>query len=157
MQQAVHTKGFTLIETLVYLALLSLVFTGLFAAGFAIVESLDAMKTRAIVQEEGNFIMAKLNWAVTNAKSADVIASPLALKLNNPPSPVISYDSAQGYLEYDGEPLNSLPVYVENVTFSATSTDPMVIPVKTQFTLWAKTPTGKDYRQDFEVTNYLRK
>ena len=44
-------KGFTLIETLVYLALLGLIFTGLFAGGFAIMESFDLLKTKAIAQE----------------------------------------------------------------------------------------------------------
>lgn len=43
-KQPTQNKGFTLIETLVYLALLGLVFTGLLTAGFAIVQSLDVLK-----------------------------------------------------------------------------------------------------------------
>jgi hypothetical protein len=159
-------KGFTLIETLVYLALFSLIFVGLFAAGVGIVESLDLLKTKSIVQEEGNFMLAKINWAVVGADNITTPYSANYLELNRlnpdpsmPAKIAIKVDSIDGnnylVINQDGGgdvPVNSSTVNVANLEFVESAES-----VKTTFTVNAKTPTGREYTQDFSITNYLRK
>jgi len=153
-KQPTQNKGFTLIETLVYLALLGLVFTGLLTAGFAIVQSLDVLKTCAIVQEEGDFILAKLNWAVVGSDAVDTMTTNyLKMRRANPgpgmPSTVEIKTEADDLVLKKGtgdyEPLNASVVNISNINFTAPETDS----IKTDFTVTAKTPTGREYTQDF--------
>ena len=57
-------KGFTLIETIVYLALFSILMGGAIVAAFNIFESAGRQQTHTMLQEEGNFLIAKINEAV---------------------------------------------------------------------------------------------
>lgn len=142
-------QGFTLIETLVYLALLGMVFVGLFAAGFAIVESLDALKTRAIAQEEGNFILAKLNWAAVEAKSAEISGGKLVFKN---PDRVFEFDADNGDIKIDDQILNAAIVKLKDCVFDVDAKK-----ASASFVVYAKTPFGKTYEQPFTITNYLRR
>jgi prepilin-type N-terminal cleavage/methylation domain-containing protein len=64
--------GFTLIEIVVYLALFAILFGGAVAAAFNVIESNGRNQTKAMLQEEGNFLIAKINWAVSNAENVQV-------------------------------------------------------------------------------------
>src|SRR5438105_3614795 len=70
-----NSTGFTLIETLVYLALFALMIGGIVAASFLLFESSDRNSEKARLQEEKNFIVGKIDWALSGAKT---VASPSA-------------------------------------------------------------------------------
>ena len=64
-------KGFTLIETLIYLALFAIFFGGAAAAAYAVIETSGRNLTKSMVQEEGNFMLAKINWALSGVQTID--------------------------------------------------------------------------------------
>lgn len=70
-----NNAGFTLIEVVVYLALFGILFTGAIAGAYSILETANKNQVRAMMQEEGEFLIAKINWAVSNASSAAVPSS----------------------------------------------------------------------------------
>ena len=60
-------KGFTLIETLIYIALFStIIFSGLVTA-FNLIQGSDVLNKKTVTQEEGNFVIRKIDWALTGA------------------------------------------------------------------------------------------
>ena len=60
-------RGFTLIEVIIYLALFSILMAGSLSAAFALCESGGHERTRALVLEEGNFIISKTEWELSYA------------------------------------------------------------------------------------------
>lgn len=169
-------KGFTLIETLVYLALLGLLFGVLLTAGFAIVENLDALKLRANVQEEGNFIVAKINWVVLGSTE---FVHPLAgyggLEFENETvrlsvNPDIGDSANGGYFYYQqdksdhspGEKINSRAVRItlcdgmSQIFFHAGGLN-QPESLEACFKVVATTITAKTIVQQFRITNYRHK
>jgi len=67
--------GFTLIEILIYLALFSFLFAGVFSAVAVFFESNQRDNTSAFIEEEGIFLVGKINGALQNVQS---IQSPTA-------------------------------------------------------------------------------
>jgi type II secretory pathway pseudopilin PulG len=65
-------KGFTLIETLVYLGLFTLMIGGMVSAAYVLFQSSDRNQTTAMMQEEENYIMAKFNSIMNNARAVSV-------------------------------------------------------------------------------------
>ena len=53
--------GFTLIEVLVYLALFGLIMSGAVVSAYQMFEASGRNQTRAMIQEEGDFIVAKID------------------------------------------------------------------------------------------------
>jgi prepilin-type N-terminal cleavage/methylation domain-containing protein len=66
-------KGFTLIETIVYMALLGLIMTGALLSAFDLIASTQSSAGKTTAQEEGAFVGRKLEWAL-----ADMSATPVA-------------------------------------------------------------------------------
>jgi prepilin-type N-terminal cleavage/methylation domain-containing protein len=113
-------SGFTLIETVVYLALFGIMFSGAITAAYGILESGGRNNTRAMLQEEGEFMLAKINWAVSNASFAEVSAD------GNLIGKVYSYDFEFKQSDddlffvrnYNSEVLNNSAVRIKNLSFS---------------------------------------
>ncbi len=57
-------RGFTLIETLIYIALFALLIGGGISSAFSLIASSDRIGTQAMLEEEGNFLLAKIGWAL---------------------------------------------------------------------------------------------
>ena len=64
-----RAAGFTLIETLVYLALFSVIMGGVMVGAYHVIEASDRTQGSVVVQEEGNFVLHKVVWALTGAAS----------------------------------------------------------------------------------------
>ena len=62
-------KGFTFIEVIIYIALSSLLLGTAFVTVFQLIDSSNKLNVKNTVQEEGNFVMRKLNWALTGVSS----------------------------------------------------------------------------------------
>lgn len=56
--------GFSLIETLVYLGLVSLLITGTLVSAYAVQESAERYQHLAYLEQEGLFIMRRLSWSI---------------------------------------------------------------------------------------------
>lgn len=62
-------RGFTLLEVVIYIVLFSLILTGTFVTAFALIGTSGNTAARVSTEEEGNFVMRKLSWALTGVSS----------------------------------------------------------------------------------------
>jgi len=69
----ISMRGFTLIETLIYIALFALIMGGTLAITYQLVESAGRTTGNATVQDEGVFVLRKLDWALGSMASAPTI------------------------------------------------------------------------------------
>lgn len=86
------SRGFTLIEALVYLALFSILMGGAVIAAYNLFEAAARGTTRTMLQEETDFLIAKATWAASGAKS---ITSPSAGTTGGALT-VVKWDSSYG-------------------------------------------------------------
>ncbi len=123
-----NTKGFTLIETLTYLALLSAVFVITLPAFYLFTAAIEKEKISIIESEESNFISAKISRIISDTTS---IFEPLpgesgptlrAKTYNDPSSEItIGLDRDRVFIKRGNSPkiyLNSLLVPVSSVSFA---------------------------------------
>lgn len=143
-----------MIETLVYLALLGLVFSGLLAAGFAMIESLDALKTRAFVQEEINFLDARIDRILSGATAVSSDATS-TLEFESPVASELRIED--GFLKMDGVPLNSSAIRIGGAGFAVFDDSSETVKVTAGFEAQTLTPRGRVYEQNFDITDYLQK
>src|SRR3989344_8176953 len=59
-----RTRGFTLLETIVYIALLTLIMGGTLAATYELLSGQGRASGRNTTQEEGGFVLGKFAWAM---------------------------------------------------------------------------------------------
>lgn len=145
MQKGAHKKngGFSLIEVIIYIAILAFLLGAGFASAFYIIDSSRKNKTDVNVQAEGNFILRKIDWALTG--STDVTGgSTLTVTKTGGPY-VFSYDGSK-YVRLGGVNLNSSLVTVSTVSFAADTGTPKKVTVSFNV-------DGKP----FTMTKYLRK
>jgi hypothetical protein len=60
-------KGFTLIETILYLALLSMIMGGVILCVYQISDNAQFVQAGILSEEEGNFLLKKISWALHDA------------------------------------------------------------------------------------------
>ena len=161
-------KGFTLIETIIYLALFSVLMTGALVAAYNLLEGEQRMQTRAMVQEEGNFILGKFERTMLGASSIDEpIANTTGTTLR-----VTKSDGGTVTLERRGtsvridtgsgpQPLTGEDVRVMNMLFSHTlakGSDIVPEEVQVSFEVETLTPNGMRVSERFPTTTIaLRK
>lgn len=75
-----NNKGFTLIEVLVYLALLSIIITGCLSTAYFVLETSQKIDKAITQNEEKNFLLSILSWAMDGAVA---INSPTAQQNGN--------------------------------------------------------------------------
>lgn len=63
------STGFSLIETIVYAALISIIIGMILFAVFQIIESQDRARSKIETEEEANFLMGKIKWALIGAQT----------------------------------------------------------------------------------------
>jgi len=144
------SKGFTLIETIIYLALFSIIIGGGIVGAFGIIEGSDRASASAITQQEGLFVMRKLNWALTGATSASVPNAEHLVVIRD--SVAIDFTLDGTTVEMDGIPLTSENVKISNLVFTKT-----VIVGKPDAIIARFVASGtKGASQSFETTKYLR-
>jgi len=67
-----NKRGVTLLETLIYIALFALLIGGGVSSAYSLIESSDRIGVHAMVEEEGNFLLAKIQWALEEGMSVEV-------------------------------------------------------------------------------------
>ena len=58
-------QGFTLIETIIYIALFSLLLGSAFVTAYNLIDGTEKLSAKTNIGEEATFVMRKLNWAFT--------------------------------------------------------------------------------------------
>ena len=165
--------GFTIIETLVYLGLFAIVMTGIISVAYGIFESSGRNQAKVMVQTEGNFILGKINWAMTGATSTSVtwpnlgatdsvlqvsktgVPDPLCIRLNTGKVQMKTgsiCSSTTGYTD-----LNNSNITVSSLFFARKGSVSGTESIEASTTLQTLTPNGATYTQTFTTTKYLRK
>ncbi|MBT9168079.1 MAG: hypothetical protein DDT19_01424 [Syntrophomonadaceae bacterium] len=151
-------SGFTLIETIIYIALLGLIMTGAVAASYQILQGSSNLSNKATVQDEGSFVLRKVGWALSGASA---IPTPSGSTLT-----VSRYDGNTIDFRLNGtaiemresvtglyEPITTPNVRVESLQFQIGVTNPKSVTVIATI----KTANGTDAALPFTLTRYLRK
>ena len=68
-------KGFTLIETIIYIFIFSIIMTGSVISIYAIIGGESRNRTEAMVEEEGSFLIGKIDWALSQSRGGVVTNS----------------------------------------------------------------------------------
>ncbi|OGZ96985.1 MAG: hypothetical protein A2847_00690 [Candidatus Sungbacteria bacterium RIFCSPHIGHO2_01_FULL_50_25] len=70
-----HQFGFSLLETLIYIALFSFILSGILAGTFYMLDSTERTRAKLLLEEEGNFLLRKITWALSGLDTIQVPAS----------------------------------------------------------------------------------
>jgi len=73
----VPSRGFTLIEAIIYIALLSFIMTGAVVTSYQLAASSTKLSVDTSTQEEGDFVLRKIDWALNGTSTAASITTPL--------------------------------------------------------------------------------
>ena len=65
-------RGFTLIEAVMYIGLFGLLMVGAVAASYELLQGSTHTSASASVQDEGNFVLRKIQWALSSATSFSI-------------------------------------------------------------------------------------
>jgi type II secretory pathway pseudopilin PulG len=107
------SKGFTLIEILVYMGLFAIIIGGGMVAVYQIIESTNKTTEKVIIQEDANFMLRKLDWALTGA--TEVTATPTTLTVTNYETSLV-FNLASDNMTLNSAQLNSSFVDVAQVS-----------------------------------------
>lgn len=120
------SHGFTLLETIIYVALFSMLMTGVLVTVYELINSGTHNRMAVAIQEEGTFVDRKLSWALSGATAVSTpdtktliithpsgIGYPLEIK--------VTESAEQMQLSREGTaplPLTTSEFKVENTNFS---------------------------------------
>jgi type II secretory pathway pseudopilin PulG len=165
-----HTSGFTLIETIIYLALFTIVIGGIVVAAYAMFENADRNQAKAMLQDEQNFVMAKIALAMNNGQIINVPGN----NLSGSSLYVTRYDAgiaqiclsgtdvkillSSGTCATAGTVLNNANVTVDQLLFehvhdASTNADSIIYTT----TISTKASNGMTLTQSASSTKYIRK
>jgi type II secretory pathway pseudopilin PulG len=146
--------GFTLLEVLIYLALFAFIISGALVGVYQIIDSTDKISAKIFVEQEGNFLLRKIDWALIGASSSTVSALGLSIIRPDLPgqSPLLFSTST------DASGLH-LQLARGSVATSTLNSDNIAI-TDLQFTQLSSpdgvTASFKINGRQFETTKYLR-
>ncbi|MBI5004050.1 prepilin-type N-terminal cleavage/methylation domain-containing protein [Candidatus Kaiserbacteria bacterium] len=147
--------GFTLIETLVYIGLFTLIIGGLVSAAYVLLESVDRNQTKAMLQEEEKFILAKIAWALDGASGVDLSKHTLAITRYDSTHLTVSTTGSDVYINADR--LNNTNVTVGDLSFVRVGVGSGVEGVEMHITASTKISNGMNITQSASTTRYIRK
>ncbi len=70
-----NTRGFTLIEAVIYIALLSFLMVGAVATSYQLVGSSTSLSAKNTTGGEGEFVLHKLDWALSGVRTISTPSS----------------------------------------------------------------------------------
>lgn len=187
MKKISRQSGFTLVETMIYVALFAIIMAGAIVSIYGIIGSSARNQTKAMAEEEGSFLLGKIDWVLTGVviqSGTSSISMPaagagssasgntLSLKKSDDGSTLITVsiglDAAGKNFEIsrDGgaaETLNNSNIWITCpaagcFTHTASSGDGITEEsVTADFTVNTQTSEGLSYSQEFSTIKYLRK
>ena len=156
-----RSRGFTLIETIVYIALFAILMTGIISSIYMLFESGNRNESKAMLQEEKAYLVGKINNALSGMQtitSPAVNSSGTSLSLTKYDGTNISMGLSGTNITYGGVALNNTNIKVSKLVFIHTyagGVNPES--VEAGFTLTVTTPNGAIISQTASTTRYLRK
>jgi len=151
-----NQNGFTLIETIIYIALFAIIIGGGLATTLQIIEATNAAQNHVILQNEANFIFRKLDWAMTGATGIypnDPDNNELQVAKD---STSLLFDASDNSnITLNGTGLNSSSIQISNVEFKKFQTTGEPDSITVTFTMTTN-QNGKSATEDFSYTKYLR-
>lgn len=187
MKKIPRQSGFTLVETMIYVALFAIIMSGAIVSIYGIIGSSARNQTKAMAEEEGSFLLGKIDWALTgvvigsgtssvsqpavtagNSASGDTLALKKSDDGTTLISVVLDLDASGKNFEIarDGgaaETLNNSNVWITCppagcFAHTAGSGDGITYEsVSADFTVNTLTSEGLSYSQEFSTIKYLRK
>ena len=145
-RRVTNTRGFTLVETIIYIGLFSLIFTGIFMSIHPLFTGAARMTRNIAIEGESAFILAKIEYALSDTitSSQGIVTTPtvgataatLVMEFNGDERFEFAVDNSNAFcsppvickmltLSEDGaaaQPLNAGRVQIEN--FAVTHVDP---------------------------------
>lgn len=166
LNTAKSSAGFTLIEIIIYLALFSIIMSGSVVTVYQIIQNSNSLQTKVILEEEGNFILAKLNWALTGAQANTNIESPgvgissSTLIIKTLPGNILraQADLNNGNIRFNGGTGNLLELNPERITVTSLNfSQPVAGEIQASVTLTALSNDGKIFSRTLHITKHLRR
>ena len=170
-------RGFTLIETIVYLALFGLLMSGVIVTTYNLFESAARTQTEAMLSDEGNFIIGKIQWALSGTQSinspgigaygsqlsvnkvtgVDNAGNPIvtAVTIGTSGSDVTIQEGAVPALVLNNTNVNVTRLGFYHVIDTGGGTDPERVEAST--TITARGMNGMLISRDFSTVGYLRR
>lgn len=158
----IRQRGVSLIETLVYLALFAIIMSGIMASAYGLFMGSDRAQTKAMLQEELNFLTAKVVNVLNNAETISWPASGnigTTLTITRYDSSSQSMSLSGGNLLLGSAQLNNSNVTLitasdfEHIYDSTLGTHGVVITLVGQ----ARDPHGRMIELTNTKTHYIRK
>lgn len=151
-------RGFTLIETMIYLAIFAILIGGMVVAAYLLFESIGRLQTSAMVMQEEQFLMATIERLLQDAASVSFplsggSGSTLALTSFGEGASTVSLAGAD--IRLDGVVLNNTNVRVTSLSFSRSASTPDRLIA--EITLQTNTSNGQLITYSASTTKYLRK
>lgn len=161
-------RAFTLIEIIIYVALLSLTIGFILVGVYQIIDSRTSVLARTSVEEEANFLIKKIKWALANVDAinqptAGATSTTLSVnKFNFPTNPIaISRSGSDMNISYSDNPatiLNSEDIAIKDLIFEniAAGSNPAI---KVKLSIEYRPGDLKTIKPSttIETTIYLRK
>ncbi len=153
-------KGFTIIETLIYITLLSLLLNGAFITAYSLIESAESLQQKNIVSGEGNFFIQKLRWAFMNMQS---ITAPSEGSPNTTHANIIHYDGTIVTIRKNGSTIEMSEAGPSGTFYALTSQNVSVDGLHFSFIQGVSespdgiTATATINGSPFSLTKYIRK
>lgn len=115
-------QGFTLIEIIIYIGLFSIMIGGLFVSVFQIIQNLGGVEEKITVEEEMNFVVKKIDWALNEMTAVNFPLSGTASSLDvdrNGDDVEIGMNGGNIAMCLEGEcfDITSVNVNVDNLVF----------------------------------------
>lgn len=150
-------SGFTLIETLVYLGLFTIIIGGFSGAAYFLFEANNRNQTKAMLQEETSFLIAKFNWAVydahtVSAPSAGASGDTLVVRTYGGKEHAFTISSTT--MLFNGSPLSNENVIIRDLVVIHSATTPEYIEMG--LSIGARTPQGALIWRSASTTHYLK-
>ncbi len=125
-------KGFTLIETLIYIALFTILIGAGFSTAFGLIQSGESLGNKNITNSELDFVLRKIDWAMNGVETINIpnfgtpISSVLSVTKYDGTTIQIRKNATSTEINENGNwiPLTSANVEVEALGFQYISGEP---------------------------------
>lgn len=92
----ISQNGFTLIETLIYVAFFAMLVGTLLSITYQTISSTDQINKKIAIQQEGNFLLKKIDWSLTGVDLAANAGNPVAIPSSGTANQLQVYKYASG-------------------------------------------------------------
>ena len=151
--------GFTLIEVLMYVGFFTLLVGTLLGIAYQTIASVNQINNKIVLQQEADFILRKINWALVGGAVIAVGPKPSDITITRFSAPTkVIFSQTGNYIYINsgmGEVgLNSANIAVSNLVF--TKIQPPLQPAEIQASFGLANVADPSVIQNFQLVKYLR-